>query len=182
MPHARIVFASSGTLSSCLISNRCSVTIWETVNIGSSLTFSLDRALPHPSCRGSMLSDSDVVLDQCGYHTNPIRSCVHTPPVPSRIRRPGEALPKGQLSTSPRAAVDIESAAFVDEEVAIGRTYSCAHAGSAARACTWAVLVVQKRCDLVCHRLVLGVFLGHQNHSLNFHLLYGSYSSALQGL
>ena len=31
------------------------------------------------------------------------------------------------------------------------------------------------------HCLVLRVFLGHQNHSLNFHLRYGWYSSTLQG-
>ena len=35
--------------------------------------------------------------------------------------------------------------------------------------------------DPVCHRLVLGVFLNHQNHSVNFHLLFGWYSSTLKG-
>ena len=55
-------------------------------------------------------------------HTNPIRSRVHTPPVPSGSRRPREALAKDLLSTTPRAAVDIEDADTVDGEVVTERT------------------------------------------------------------
>ena len=55
-------------------------------------------------------------------HTNPIRSHVHTPPVQSGSGGPREALAKDPLSTTPRAAVDIEDADTVDGKVATERT------------------------------------------------------------
>ena len=63
MPHSRITVASSGTSSSCFISNGCSFKTWEAVNNGSSFILSLDQALLHQSCRYFMLSDSGVVLN-----------------------------------------------------------------------------------------------------------------------
>ena len=67
-----------------------------------------------------MLSDSDVVLDWAVTHqSDPFPYPYSTGP--QWIRRPREALAKDPLSTTPRAAVDIENAEIVDEEVATGR-------------------------------------------------------------
>ena len=57
---------------------------------------------------GSCFLDSVVVLDWASYTPIPIRSRIHTPLVPSGFSRHREALAKDPLSTTPRAAVDIE--------------------------------------------------------------------------
>ena len=99
---------------------------------------------------------------------------------PQWIRRLREALAKDPSSTPPRAAVDIEDADTVDEEVATERTVPVPKLGLQTKL-EPGLSNRSEEVDLVCHRLVLGVFLGHQNHSLNFYLLYGWYSATLQG-
>ena len=94
---------------------------------------------------------------------------------PQWIRRPREALAKDPSSTSPRAAVDIEGADTVDGEVATERIVPVPKLGLQPKLAP-GLSNRLKEVDLVYHRLVLEVFLGHQNHSLNFHLLYGWYS------
>ena len=116
----------------------------------------------------------------CFSHTNPIRSRVHTPRVPSGSAVLGKHLPRIRCRRRQRAAVDIEDADTVDGEVATERTVHVPKLGlpqELAYGPSSRLLEV----DPVCHRLVLGVFLNHQNHSVNFHLLYGWYSSTLQG-
>ena len=100
---------------------------------------------------------------------------------PQWIRRPREALAKDPSSTSPRAAADIEGADTVDGEVATERTVPVPKLGLQPKLAP-GLSNRFKEVDLVYHRLVLEVFLGHQNHSLNFHLVYGWYSATLQGL
>ena len=100
---------------------------------------------------------------------------------PQWIRRPREALAKDPSSTSPRAAADIEGADTVDGAVATERTVPVPKLGLQPKLAH--VLSNRlKDVDLVHHRLVLEVFLGHQNQMLNFHLLYGWSSATLQGL
>ena len=64
-----------------------------------------------------MLSDSDVVLDWAITHQSDPFPCPYSTG-PQWIRRPRETLAKDPLSTTPRAAVDIEDADTVDGEVA----------------------------------------------------------------
>ena len=169
MPHSRIAAASSGTSSSCLLKH------------GKLST------LAHPSFYHwtgryhSIPVDGSCFLILSFYwigrlHTNPIRSRVHTPPVPSGSTVFGKHLPR----TPPRAAVDIEDADTVDGEVATERTVPELKLGLQPKLAPGPSCRL-KGVDLVCHRLVLGVFLGHQNHSLNFHLLCGWYFAALRG-
>ena len=80
-----------------------------------------------------------------------------------------------------RRRVDIEGADTVDGEVTTERTVPVPTLGLQPKLAP-ALSNRLKEVDLVHHRLVLEVFLGHQNHSLNFHLLYGWYSATLQGL
>ena len=100
---------------------------------------------------------------------------------PQWIRRPREALAKDPSSTSPRAAADIEGADTVDGEVATERTVPVPKLGLQPKLAP-GLSNRLKEVDLEYHRLVLEVFLGHQNHSLNFHLLYVWFSATLQGL
>ena len=90
-------------------------------------------------------------------------------------------LAKDPSSTPPRAAVDIEDADTVDGEVATERTVPVPKLGLQPELALGPSSRL-KEVDPVCRRLVLGVVLGHQNHSLNFHLLYGWFSATLQGL
>ena len=110
-------------------------------------------------------------------HTNPIRSRIlrRSPVDPSS----SGALAKDPSSTSPRAAVDIEGGDTVDGEVVTERIVLVPKLALQPKLAPGLSNRV-KEVDLVCHRLVLEVFLGHQNHSLNFHLLYGWYSATLQ--
>ena len=69
-----------------------------------------------------MLSDSDAVLDWAVTHqSDPFPYPYSTGP--QWIRRPREALAKGPLSTTPRAAVDIEGVDLVDEELPLGEMF-----------------------------------------------------------
>ena len=100
---------------------------------------------------------------------------------PQWIRLLREALAKDLSLTSPRTVVDIEGADTVDGEVATEQTVPVPkldlpptlEPGLSNRL---------KEVDLGRHRLVLEVFLSHQNHSLSFHLRYGWYSAALKEL
>ena len=78
-----------------------------------------------------------------------------------------EALAKDPSSTSPRAAADIEGADTVDGEVATERTVPVPKLGLQPKLAP-GLSNHLKEVDLVYHRLVLEVFLCHQNHSLNF--------------
>ena len=69
----------------------------------------------------SLLSGSDVVLDWAITHQSDPFPCPYSTR-PQWVRRRREALAKDPLSTSPRAAVDIEDAVTVDGEVATERT------------------------------------------------------------
>ena len=113
-------------------------------------------------------------------HTNPIHSRVHTPPVPSGSVVLGKHLPRIRRRRRHELLLILKVLILLVEKLPLSE-FSCAQAGFAAKAGTWAVQSF-KEVDLVYHRLVLEVFLGHQNHSLNFHLLYGWYSVTLQGL
>ena len=84
-----------------------------------------------------MLSDSDAVLGWAITHQSGPFPCPCSTG-PEWIRRPREALAKDPLSTTPRAAVDIEDADTADGEVATERTVPVP-TGFAAGACTWAV-------------------------------------------
>ena len=114
-------------------------------------------------------------------HTNPIRFRVHTPRVPSGSVVLGKHLAKDPSSTSPRAAADIEDADPVDGEVATERIVPVPKLGLQPKLAP-GLSNRSEEVDLENHRFVLEVFLGHQDHSLNFHLLYGWYFATLQGL
>ena len=70
-------------------------------------------------------------------------------------------------STSPRPAADIEGADTVDVEVATERTVPVPKLGLQPKLAP-GLSNRLKEVDLENHRLVLEVFLGHQNHSLKF--------------
>ena len=106
----------------------------------------------------------------CPYSTGPQWICL--------LR---DALANDLSSTSPRTVVDVEGADTVDGEVAIEQTVPVPkldlpptlELGLSNRL---------KEVDLERHRLALGLFLIHQNHSLSFHLRYGWYSVTPQEL
>ena len=113
-------------------------------------------------------------------HTNPIRSRVHTPPVPSGSAVLGEHLPRIRCRRRHELLLILKVLILLMEKLPLSELFLCPswvcrqslHLGRP---------IVGKEVDPVCHRLVLGAFLDHQNHSLNFHLLFGWYSSTLQG-
>ena len=125
-----------------------------------------------------MLSDSVVVLDWAVTHQSDLFPCPYSTG-PQCIRRPRKALAEDPSSTPPRAAVDTEDADTVDGEVATERIVPVPMLGLQPKLAPGPSSRL-KEVDLVCHRLVLGVFLGHQNQLVNFHILYGWYSATLQ--
>ena len=170
MPRSRIA------ASSCLISNGCSFKTWEAVN--RSFHHWTGRYHTNPVDSSCFLTFV-AVLDWAVTHQSDPFPCPYSTG-PQWIRRPREAPAKDPSSMSPRAAVDTEDADTVDGEVATERIVPVPNLGLPPKLAA-GPSSRPKEVDRVCHRLVLGVFLGHQNHSLNFHLLYGWYSATLQG-
>ena len=163
MPHSRIAAASSGTLSSGLISNGCSFKTWEAVNTGSSFTSLVDQELPHHPVDDSCF----LTLTLCWIgrlHTNPIRSRVHTPPVPSGSAVLGKHLPRICCRRRHELLLILKMLILLMEKLSLSELFLCPswvcrqglHLGRP---------VVYRRWILCAIVSSWGVFLGHQNHS-----------------
>ena len=173
--HSRIAATSSGTLSSCLS------------QMGVPFKNGKLSTLAHPLLHHwtgryhtSAVDDSCfLTLTLCWIgrlHTNPIRSRVHTPPVRSGSAVLGKHLPRISCRRGHELQLILKMLILLMESLPLSELFLCGLPPELAPRPSSRLQEV----DPVCHRLVLGVFLGHQNHSVNFHLLYGWYSSTLQ--
>ena len=142
------------------------------------LYFTLDQASPHQSCRCFRFSDSGIVLEWAVTHqSDPFPYPYSTGPSGFAIL--GKNLLRIRCRRRHELLLILKVLILLMEKLPLSELVLCP---------SWVCFKgldlgrpVVYRCGSCVPRLVLGVFLGHQNHSLNFHLLYGWYSSTLQG-